>query len=191
MTKLQEKMAELQAEMAKLQVLENQEKIREDIAEKVQLKERLFLSLIDQPTVCRMPITSDARFKTVFNSELCDRKTCYFSDTCNQIDAVISKKGKNRKSNSAGKSAGKWSEGKSTISEKHITKGKITVKVDSGIFSVSGTEWKTVVSELAGKLAGKASNTQIGGYRHKGKAPDFPYLSAFNGTGKEMGKVIT
>ena len=93
-----ERKAELAREIAELEILENQENIRNEIAKKIELKERLFISLKDQPTVCRMPINSDARFKVVYQSDICVKDQCFFSATCSEIAALNGKKGKRKSS---------------------------------------------------------------------------------------------
>jgi hypothetical protein len=176
---VQERMEELQAEMATLKILEDQEKIREELADKIALKERLFLSLIDQPTICRMPITSDARFKTVFNSEICNQETCYFSDTCNQLNGIIRKKGNGRKSSGV-KSSGV----KNTAKIKRtVSTGNINLKGNGIDQDFSGNDWKSATKKIRdyfkeNPISGLTTSA-IAGFTHKGK--DQKYEKAFNG----------
>ena len=192
MTKLQEQQEVARAELARISQQIVQEEIREGTAENVKKVNRLLIDLENSVTFCRLPMVTAAHVKMAMGSEFCDPGKCFHGDTCQEILQLTRKgKGKGKKGNGSNVK-GEWSSNPSTISEKYVTKGQFIIRVDSGVYIFKGTDYKATVAEIAATLAGKASLRQIGGYRHKGDAKKgHPYFSAFNGSGKAMGKPIT
>lgn len=149
MTNLEKRKADLMKEMKELEILEKAEKIRNNVATKIEEKNRLFLSLENEPTICRMPLNSDARFKVVFNSEICDKTTCYFSETCERISNLLSNKKGSRKHPVKNKNTCK-------ILYHSLAADTFTIAINDNIFTVSGfSDWESFKTELASILPRK------------------------------------
>lgn len=191
-----EKLQKMDAEREALMIEIRAEETRDNLASQVQLVDRLLLDMKHQVAPCHVPLSSSKHVKLTFRSELCTSDfvvPCRFRDKCSLI-LSLTDKGRVRKGGGIRRITGNgeipsYSKNKSTVSEKHVSKGRFVIRVDSGVYEFKGTDYAETVSRIAKELTGKASLTQIGGYRHKGDhRKNYPYLRAFNGTGPIMGK---
>jgi len=191
-----QKLQKLKEEEAALMIEIKAEETRNNIASQRQLVDRLLLDMKHEILPCHVPLSSSKHVKLTYKSDVCTSDfviPCRFKDKCALILSLTSK-GRGRKGNGIRRIAGNgetpsYSENKSTISEKHVSKGRFVIRVDSGVYEFKGSDYAETVSRIAKELSGKASLTQIGGYRHKGDhRKNYPYLRAFNGSGPIMGK---
>ena len=172
-----ERKAELAREIAELEILENQENIRNEIAKKIELKERLFISLKNQPTVCRMPLNSDARFKVVYQSEICNKDQCFFANTCEEIAALNGKKGK-RKS-----ITGTQGKVNKVYYKREVSNGVITLAKGNDVLTFTDSNWASCTKQIREYFKVNAieglTTSAIAGFTHKGKGNKWE--DVFNG----------